>query len=201
MKIGIWTRLCLAGVMTLWSGAAFATGAIADASDEAAMQASEPATQGVEAAVEELMFDSPDVEAPEAFDYFTVAGTTLRPRSSASTWTYGANGCVYRSAGSDLFNTELHVPNGVTLNYLRLYFYDTSASNQTAWITRYRPSTPSTEDLVSVLSSGNAGQGTALSSLINHVVDNVNYAYVLNWSPGANGSGMKLCGLRVAYTP
>lgn len=200
MKIGIRTRLCLAGVMTLWSGAAFATGGVADASNEAAMQASEPAAQIGEQVVEDLTFDSPD-DVVQAFDYFTVAGTTLRPRSSASTWTYGSNGCVYRSAGSDLFNTELHVPNGVTLNYLRLWFYDTSGSSQTAWITRYRPSTPSTEDLVSVLSSGNAGQGTALSALINHVVDNVNYAYVLNWSPGANGSGMKLCGLRVAYTP
>lgn len=200
MKIGIRTRLGLVAVMTLWSGAGFA-GGVADASNEAVMLASEPAAQAGEAVVEDLSFDSPDQAGPLAFDYFTVAGTTLRPRSSASTWAYGANGCVYRSAGADLFNTELHVPNGVTLNYLRLWFFDNSGSNQIAWITRYRPGTPATEDLVSVLSAGNGGQGTALSALINHVVDNVNYAYVLNWSPGVNGAGMKLCGLRVAYTP
>lgn len=200
MKIDIRTRLLLACVMTLWSGAAFATDGAADA-NQAVMPTSEPQSQVLEAPAEPVAIDGPDEVAPLAFDYFTVAGTTLHPRSSASTWTYGANGCVYRSAGADLFNTELHVPSGVTLKYLRLYFYDASGSNQTAWITRYRPGTPSTEDLVSVLSSGNTGQGTALSAELTHVVDNVNYAYVLNWSPGANGSGMKLCGLRVAYEP
>jgi hypothetical protein len=200
MKIDIRTGLCLAAVMTVWSGVAFAMSGAADASNEPALLASEPATDVVEALIEQPTNDSPD-EVVQAFDYVTVAGTTLRPRTSTTTWTYGANGCVYRSAGSDLFNTELHLPSGVTIKYLRLYFYDTSGSNQTAWITRYRPGTPSTEDLVSVLSSGNAGQGTALSAELSHVVDNVNYAYVLNWSPVANGSGMKLCGLRVAYEP
>ena len=200
MKIDIRTGLCLAAAMTLWSGVAFAMSGAADASNEPAMLGSEPAADVVEALIEQPTADSPD-EVVQAFDYVTVAGTTLRPRSSSTTWTYGANGCVYRSAGSDLFNTELHLPSGVTIKYLRLYFYDTSGSNQTAWITRYRPGTPSTEDLVSVLSSGNAGQGTALSAELSHVVDNVNYAYVLNWSPVVNGAGMKLCGLRVAYEP
>ena len=54
-------------------------------------------------------------------------------------------------------------------------------------------------DITTVSSAGTGGYGTQLSSYVGHVVDNSSRSYVLNWSPGQNGSTMRLCGLRVAY--
>ena len=65
-------------------------------------------------------------------------------------------------------------------------------------MTRYNDE-GSLADVSGVTSLGTAGYGTNLSDLASHVVDSVNYSYVLNWRPNQLGSTMMLCGLRVAY--
>lgn len=132
------------------------------------------------------------------FHYEYVAGAALRPRDSSSGWDYSGVGCVSRASGSELFNIHLGLPEGSRIDYLRIYYYDTSASNSTAWVTSYN-STGGYSDITSVVTAGTGGYGTRLSSYVGHVVDNSSRAYVLNWSPGQNGSTMRLCGLRVAY--
>lgn len=97
-----------------------------------------------------------------------------------------------------IFNIPLDIPDGVRIEYLRIYYYDTSASNSQAWVTRYNDE-GGLEDVTYVASDGNAGYGTNLGAYLEHVVDMTNYSYVLNWRPNATGSTMQLCGLRVAY--
>jgi len=96
-------------------------------------------------------------------------------------------------------NTELHIPDGSVIKYLRLYYNDTSATgNVAAYLTRYGAGT-STSDLVSVSSSGSSGVGTVLSVEITHTVSNAAYAYTLIGWPGAATSQLQICGIRVAY--
>lgn len=103
-----------------------------------------------------------------------------------------------------LYNIPLNLPAGSRLDYLRIYYYDTSPIDSTAWITRY-DGLGGGNDLVDVSSSGYSGYGYVVSSLIPgsdgafDIIDNTNYSYVLNWRPNVLGSRMQLCGLRVAY--
>ena len=98
------------------------------------------ASGGSEAAAPVDSLDSP-VESGRGFSntvhYKYVAGATLSPRDSSSGWDYSGVGCVSRASGSELFNIHLGLPEGSRIDYLRIYYYDTSASNSTAWITNY----------------------------------------------------------------
>ncbi|HOE34160.1 MAG TPA: hypothetical protein PLG84_03605 [Anaerolineaceae bacterium] len=133
------------------------------------------------------------------FYYDFSAGATLRPRASLTNWAYWGGGCIYPSKGNDLFTLPLNLPQGSRIDYLRLFFYDASASvDGSAWITIYDGAGDVT-DLINVDSAGSAGYGYAVSPYLGHVVDNVNYAYVLNYANGTTGSSIRLCGLRVAY--
>ncbi len=139
---------------------------------------------------------SPD--AWSDFYYIYVAGAALRPRDSSSGWDYSGTGCVSCASGSELLNIHLAIPDGSRIDYLRIYYYDTSGSNSTAWVTNY-DSAGNFTDVTSAASTGNAGYGTQLSAYSGHVANTASRSYVLNWSAGTNGSSMRLCGLRVAY--
>ena len=150
----------------------------------------------------------PDEMSPEVIDsepqwstfyYDFSAGSTTRPRSSSTNWAYPGSGCVYASKGTELFTLPLNLPDGVRIDYLRFYFYDTSiTANSNAWITIYDGSGGIT-DLILVSSTGFAGYGYIVSNFVDHVVDNATYAYVLQYDQGTVGSSLRLCGLRVAY--
>jgi hypothetical protein len=141
-----------------------------------------------------------DDRGPEWTDfYYTfVAGSSLRPRDSSSAWRYQGVGCVYINNGNQLMTIDLNIPSGARIDYLRLYYRDTSASNSVAWITTYDGAGAVT-DLTNVPSAGNSGYGTTLSPLVSHVVNNASRSYSLNWRADQTGSSMQLCGLRVAY--
>jgi catechol 2,3-dioxygenase-like lactoylglutathione lyase family enzyme len=132
------------------------------------------------------------------FYYFFAAGSTFRPRDSVTGWDYVSNGCISARGGSDLFTLHLEVPHGARIDYLRIFYYDTNAAATRGYITTY-DAQGGTIDLVGVSSTGTAGYGTALSAYLGHIVDTENDAYVLNWVPGAQGTTVRLCGLRVAY--
>ena len=137
------------------------------------------------------------------FHYKYIAGSAFRPRASTTTWaSSGGGGCVYAVAGAfEVFNVPLSLPQGSRIDYLRLYFYDTSASNSTAWVSYYDGAGGLVDlpDNLGVASSGNTGYGQTLSALMEHVVNDANNAYVLNWRPNVAGGTMMLCGMRVAY--
>lgn len=132
------------------------------------------------------------------FYYFFAAGSTFRPRDSVTGWDYVSNGCISARGGSDLFTLHLEVPHGARIDYLRIFYYDTNAAATRGYITTY-DAQGDTTDLVGVSSTGTAGYGTALSAYLGHIVDTEDNPYVLNWVPGAQGTTVRLCGLRVAY--
>ncbi len=132
------------------------------------------------------------------YRYVRVAGATLVPRDSTTSWDYSGAGCISASSGNDNFTIHLPIPNGSRIDYLRLYYYDTSANNSTAWVTTY-DGAGGVSDVTSVSSTGSSGYGTTLSPYVGHVVDSINNSYVLNWRANQTGSTMRLCALRVAY--
>ena len=144
----------------------------------------------------------PDVpEEPNlTFSYYRLIGTAFNPRTTATTYDYNFNGCVYETGGTDnRFMAPLLVPDGAVLKYLRFYYDDTSAAtNLTAYLTRYQPGVTS-EDLTSVSSAGSSGYGTTLSAEITQTVDLANWAYTIIIAPNANASTNSFCGVRVAY--
>lgn len=99
---------------------------------------------------------------------------------------------------NDNFTLHLTVPHGARIDYVRLFFYDASSANSSAWLTSYNAQ-GAFSDIASVNSSGTAGYGSTLSAYIGHIVNTENNAYVLNWRANQLGRNMRLCGLRVAY--
>jgi hypothetical protein len=132
------------------------------------------------------------------FRYVHVAGTALRPRDSSVQWEYAGYGCVRATVGTDKLNIHLELPDGSRVDYLRLYYYDATASSSRAWFTSY-DNAGSYADIVTVASTGESGYGTALSVLSGQVIDTAANSYVLNWGPAVAGAQQWLCGLRVAY--
>lgn len=145
--------------------------------------------------------DDVSIHAWSNFYYLNVTGTALRPRDSTVTWDNdGTGGCLYQTGGStlEIFNIHLHIPPGSRIDYLRLYYYDTSSNTSIAWVTTY-DNEGGVDDLITVSSSGSGGYGTMLSPYLGHVVDYASDSYVLNWRSNQTGNSMRLCGLRVAY--
>jgi hypothetical protein len=134
-----------------------------------------------------------------SFRYYFAPGSALHPRDDDTTWEYGGSGCVYSSAGGEMFTMHLNLPEGSRIDYLRIYYYDSSSSNDSrAWISAYDAEGGHT-DLASADSAGTSGYGNRLSAYVGHIVSNRDNAYALNWDPKENSASMKLCGLRVAY--
>jgi hypothetical protein len=202
------TLLLMFALLATGSGAALAQpGAAVTAGVVAQAGAGGPSvTDGGEA--DGVAVQSPDgsradeVDAPGEvpFTYYYVPGSTLMTRDGQTSYDYSGTGCSYTTAGTDrIMNTELTIPDGSVIKYLRIYYNDTDpANNVQGYITRYATGSQ-TNDLISVSSTGSGGVGTQLSAEITHTVDNFGYAYVLIGWPGVNSSAVQICGLRVAY--
>ncbi len=138
------------------------------------------------------------------FSYYMASGATLRGRSSSTEYVYDGSGCVHVSVGSGtgrILNTELHIPDNSIIKYLRVYYRDTSATEDVSgYITRYQPGVGSL-DLVHAASTPAfvGGYGSTVSSEITETVNNTSYAYTLIGWPGDTTSALQVCGLRVAY--
>lgn len=146
--------------------------------------------------------ETPAAAAPVTYANFRVPGSTLRPRSSGVTFSpSGSGGCIYAtSSPSDVWNTPIYLPQGATVNTLRMYYYDTSASDSNAWFTIYDLYGNIVEEW-SVQTSGTFGNSFNDSVAIDHTIDYSVYSYALNWRPAVADSTMQLCGFRLFYTP
>lgn len=141
--------------------------------------------------------------APDALVSWRVIGSALKPRENDVSYTVGSNGsCTYVTAGdaSTVWNFAPDLPQGANVETLRMYYYDTSGSNTSAWFTVYDLYGEIVQEW-SVSSIGNSGNGFNDSTTINHTIDYSVYAYLLNWRPIASGSTLQLCGFRVFFTP
>ncbi len=132
------------------------------------------------------------------------AGSTLRPRTSGIGYdTNNSGGCIYATSGDPavVWNLSLNLPNGVKVEYLRMYYYDADPANATiGWLTKY--------DF-----RGNIVNEWGVSSEDDFVkpyrdvlitptetIDYSVYSYVLNWQPVTTNSNLQLCGFRLFYT-
>lgn len=143
--------------------------------------------------------------APQAiFSYYHVAGATLRGRSSTTSYEYANQGCTYVTSGTGtgrILNTELTLPDGAVIKYLRVYYKDASSTGGVkGYITRYRPG-EAAADLVWAGSTASyaGGYGYVVSTQITETVNNTDYAYTLIGWPDEANSASQICGLRVAY--
>lgn len=159
---------------------------------------------------EALPPDENQTAAPGApavtFKYYQVSGATLRGRNSTAGYLYDGVGCSHVTSGTGtgmILNTELPIPDGATIKYLRVYYKDTSAATGVnGFITRYTPGV-ATNDLVTANSSAAfaGGYGFVVSQEITETVNNTSYVYTLIGWPGEIGANSQICGLRVAYYP
>jgi hypothetical protein len=134
--------------------------------------------------------------------FYHIPGSVLTPVASATALTYAPYGCVYATAGATyLLNAPLEIPHGSQIVLMRLYYDDTSATNNIiGWITRYNAYGTGFQDLVAVTSLGYSGHGTNYGDL-DHIVDTYDWSYVLNVALGTASSGLQICGIRVMYYP
>jgi hypothetical protein len=134
------------------------------------------------------------------FSYRFVAGSSLHSADYTMRQDYQPGACMSTlDSVSQFLNVGLQLPDGARIDYLRLYYYDANATyNGIANIRKY-DGAGGTIEITSVSSAGSAGYGQSLSAYVGHVVDNTDGGYVLNWQAGVNGSGLQLCGLRIAY--
>ncbi len=141
--------------------------------------------------------------APAQYDsYLRIAGSAVKPRESGVEWTgSGGGGCMYVSSGSTyaVFNTPVYLPQGATVKYLRMYYYDANASfNSSAWFTVYDLYGTIVEEH-GVSSSGSTGNGYETTAEFTHTIDYLSYSYVINWRPYDLGSDTQVCGFRIYY--
>ncbi|HPH95047.1 MAG TPA: hypothetical protein PKW33_02230 [Anaerolineaceae bacterium] len=152
--------------------------------------------------------ENPPLEDPalvSPYSYYTVSGTTLRGRDNLSTLVYAGSGCSYAisTATDQVFNTPLQLPDGATIKYLRLYFYDNDPNAQLmGYLTYYQPGL-NVYDYIYLATGVTAtgGLGYMDSPEVTLTVDNSAYAYALIVRAGASGVKIKFCGMRVAYLP
>ncbi len=147
---------------------------------------------------------SPEADdAPDALISWRVAGSALKPRENDVNYSIGSSGaCTYVTSGdaSTVWNIPVILPQGSFVDTLRIYYYDTSGSNMSAWFTTYDLYGNIVQEW-SVTSSGNSGNGFNDSALISHTVDYSVYSYLLNWRPNGTGSSLQLCGFRIFHDP
>jgi hypothetical protein len=134
------------------------------------------------------------------FSYRFVAGSSFHSADYTMRDDYQSGACIsVKDTAGDFLTFGLHLPDGVRIDYLRVYYYDTDGThNGTANLRKYDGS-GGTTTIATVSSSGSGGYGSNLSAYSGHVVDNYTGGYVLNWTPSVVGSTMRLCGMRIAY--
>src|SRR5512142_1888286 len=88
---------------------------------------------------------------------------TWLPAGAAASWDPTPNGPIPEAQPevlpqSQVLNLHLDLPTGSRIDYLRMFYYDTSPHDSTAWVTTYNGAGGIT-DLTNVSSSGTAGYG------------------------------------------
>ena len=114
----------------------------------------------------------------------------------SGTFLYSGGGYIYATGGTTAWWAPVHIPNGVDIYAVRLYFYDGSGSNWQWFLTRYTGSN-TTQDLGNASSSGSPGFTSGTFDPV-HIVDN-RFGYVVNAFQGAFGNTMRLRGARISW--
>jgi hypothetical protein len=131
-----------------------------------------------------------------------IAGSNFSPRDSDSSFTYGGGGCFYRdsTAGDSWYTTDIQVPDGAVIDFLRVYYYDADNLgdiNSELWAF---DGAGGTTLIAEADSSGSGGYDSAGSGFFEHTVDNLNQSLVVVTSfAGSASSTLQNCGIRIRY--
>lgn len=160
----------------------------------------QPETERPEYDIEEVeLLEDPD--APNAQFFLRIAGSNFGPRDSDTTFSYGGAGCLQRDAsGGDIwFTHDLQLPDGAIIDYMRVFYYDSAAWDVYSELYAF-DGAGGFSLLAEVDSSGTPGYGSNGIGGFSHTVDNVNESLVLiGGLPGAVGSSLRFCGIRIRY--
>ena len=138
--------------------------------------------------------------ADEVILFERIAGMNFHPREATTTHNYAGAGCVNRTSSLGFLVSDLQVPDGAEIDFLRLYFDDTSGDNNAqAWLYAYDGLGNFTQ-ITTVSSSGAPGESSAGSGFFSHIVDNTAEALglVIGFD-NANDSTVAVCGVRIRY--
>ena len=136
----------------------------------------------------------------DGYESLRVPGSMFRPRDTSTTYTYGSGGCVEAVSGSSLFVYPLHLPQGATVRRLRIYYRDNSASYDVAGYLTVYDSEGGFSDLASTASSGSGGFGSAVTTALSYVVNDLAQApQILASIPVDSSSTLLFCGARISY--
>ncbi len=135
-----------------------------------------------------------------ATDYQHVAGSAFTPLWNSAQIYYASNGCVYVTGTYKYLSSPLILPYRSTATQLRLYYEDTSASEDGIFnLVQYDDGLSSTY-LYTLTTVGSGGVANYVTIDVSLTPDYLNYSYMLLWRPLVGGNTMQLCGYRVAYT-
>ena len=130
--------------------------------------------------------------------YLFLAGSAFTPRTSAQTVSYPGGGCTY---SSDWIISSLDLPGGTEILGVRLFYFNSGSAGSVAM------------NLFSYTGDGNFNLALSGNSTLNTgyssdyfpfpdgsplVIDNISNSYALLGSMSVN---LRLCGMRVFYTP
>jgi hypothetical protein len=128
-------------------------------------------------------------------------GATFKPRDNDVNYnTGGSGGCVYVTSGNTntVWNVPITLPEGVQVQTLRMYTYDTNAATMNGWFSKYDLYGALVQEwAVSSVNGGNRYSDVAISPA--ETIDYDLYSYVINWRPNAAATNLQLCGFRLFY--
>lgn len=128
--------------------------------------------------------------------YLFLSGSAFTPRTSSQTVTYPGGGCLY---SDDYVNTSLELPDGAVIQGIRLYYYNTDPTRNVNIVLNTFTGAGAFTNLLDAPSTSSGGFTDEYFVLSSPTT--VNYStrsYVL---VAGTGTGTRLCGMRVFYTP
>lgn len=204
-----WGRLATAQDSGAETGEGFVAPVSSGSTDNEAIPAFSPAAEG--STTGEGLTDAAAPTTPATLDtplatqasmsHWFILGSHLLGRGSGMQYAYGGNGCMYVTNSNGIIRMQFPVslPDGAVIKSMDVFYYDTSASDLTVWLTTYDPGTTNL-DIATASSTGTAGLGSASSAEVTHTVDNGIQAYSLNYSwGGVEDSTLQICGVRINY--
>lgn len=143
------------------------------------------------------------VEQPAGttFAYLRIAGSTFLPFDSTTTYSYPGSGCISKTGGIDnRFAHKVVLPDGAVVRYLRLYFYDDSADQVTAFFTTYDGEGNFVEQTSVASANAVGGFDSTLSPLVDYeVIRSASSINVVANLGAQNDNTLRFCGVRIAY--
>ena len=127
------------------------------------------------------------------------SGWDFHPQASTTTYSAGSS-LLQRTSVGGSFAAPLHLPQGAKVTKLTFFYWDDGAAGTagTLWFTRLNLAGASTAYGVNATDDALGARQVVLTFATAQVIDNSQYAYSFEWSPGVNGC--RLAGARVEYT-